>query len=129
MPFDETLNTLSKYGGVFRWGSGLLGKSAIVVGPLVVGILVVAWNLHTDWAKLGAMLLAVGTFFCWYFPFLSFCDKHPANALLEGVQWSEHQRAMLATKGQTPELSGTVKDSQFGAVATETGTPPVEQTS
>jgi hypothetical protein len=98
---DKTLNAAFKgYGGVFRWGSGLLGKSAVVVGPLVAGILIVAWSLHSDWMKLAAMILAVGTFFLWYMPFLKFCDKHPAEALLDGMQWSEHQM-LLAAKGHT----------------------------
>ena len=96
------------YGGVFRWGSGLLGKSAIVVGPLVAGILIVAWSLHSDWMKIGAMILAVGTFFLWYMPFLKFCDKHPAEALLEGVQWAEHHQMMLAAKGRTSVPSENV---------------------
>lgn len=100
MPEENTLKALQKYGGVFRWGSGLLGKSAIVVGPVVALILVGIWSLHSDWLKIGAMLLAVIVFFGWYFPFLRFCEKYPANALLEGVQWAEHQHVLMASKGQ-----------------------------
>jgi hypothetical protein len=99
---DKTLKAAFKgYGGVFRWGSGLLGKSAIVVGPLVAGLLIVAWSFHSDSMKLAAMILSVGTFFFWYMPFLKFCDKHPAEALLDGIQWSEHHQMLLAAKGHT----------------------------
>ncbi len=112
--FNEALNAAQKkYGGVFKWGSGLLGKSAIVVGPAVGLILVGIWSLHSDWMKIGAMLLAAVIIFGWYIPLLRFCEKHPGDALLEGFQWSEHQeKVWLAGKGQPAITSGA--DQQSG---------------
>jgi hypothetical protein len=99
MSDDKTLKALQGYSGVFKWGSGLLGKSAIVVWIAVAGILVGLWSLHSDWMKFSAMLLVIALIFGWYIPLLKFCNKHPENALLEGVQWSEHHRLELAAKG------------------------------
>jgi len=104
MLVGDTLNAMRSYGGAFRWGSGLLGKSAIVVGPLVVGLLVLAWESHSDVARFGFAVLAVGTFFGWYVPFITFCEKHPADALLEGVHWAEHQQ-FLASKSNPHGLT------------------------
>ena len=98
---DSTVKALEAYGSAFRWGHGLLGKSAIVVGPLAIGLLVLAWECHSDLARGGFALLAVCTFFGWYIPFMRFCEKHPADALLEGTHWVQHQQSIIAVKGQS----------------------------
>lgn len=119
MLVGDTLNAMRSYGGAFRWGSGLLGKSAIVVGPLVVGLLVLAWESHSDLARFGFALLAVGTFFGWFVPFIKFCEKHPADALLEGVHWAQHQQVLLAAKEGFPQgiLDAALCVSTTGAIA------------
>jgi hypothetical protein len=91
---------LNKFTSAISLGSGLLGKSAIVVGPAVVLIVGVAFSMHSDLMKLGTILIAVVALFLWYFPFLRFCEKHPADALLEGAHWAQHQQLILAIKGK-----------------------------
>ena len=98
---DNTSKTVHAFGSVFRWGSGLLGKSAIVVGFLVVGTLAIGFTLHSDLAKIGAIALAGVYFFVWYIRVMTFCDNHPAEAMLEGEQWAVHQQQITA-KGQPP---------------------------
>ncbi len=104
MAYEDAQKAFKAYGGTFRWGSGLLGKSAIVVGPLIIGLLILAWHMQSDWARFGLSMIAVATFFGWYIPFIQFCEKHPADALLEGIHWAEHQQHLLAAKGQ-PTIS------------------------
>jgi hypothetical protein len=104
MSIEDTLNAFKAYGGAVRWGSGLLGKSAFVVGPLVVGLMALAWESHSDLVRFGFALLAVGSFFGWYVPFLNFCEKHPADALLDGEHWAAHQQ-FIAAKGHPEGLT------------------------
>jgi hypothetical protein len=128
MPDENNEKTLKAafrgYGRIFRWGSGLLGKSAIVVGPPIALIVIVAWSFHSDWMKLVAMGLAVVTFFGWYFPFLKFCDKHPAEALLDGTQWAEHHQMLLGVKGRDSVPSeNTVNTVQITPSAASSSMP------
>jgi hypothetical protein len=122
---DNTAKSLHAYGGVFRWGSGVLGKSAIVAGLLVVGVLVVAYTLHSDLAKLAAIALIIGAFLFWYIRVMKFCDKHPAEAMLEGMQWAEHQRLQVESKGQPPsaDIPFEIGPSPISGTTTRIGDP------
>ena len=96
-------------------------------------MVIVAWSFHSDAMKLAAMGLVVITFFGWYFPFLKFCERHPADALLDGEHWMEHQRHQAAAKGYTPPTdqsptslptgSQTVMIGKFSAVPDEENSP------
>lgn len=105
MSLEDAQKTINAFGSVFQWGSGLLGKSAIVTAIMEVGIFAAAWTVHGDSAKITLVCLGVGSFFCWYIPFLKFCEKHPADALLEGHHWAAHQQIMAA-KGQPSIVVG-----------------------
>ena len=91
-------------------GSGLLGKSALVVGPAVVLALSVAFSMHSDTLKLITVVIALLAVFLWYFPFLSFCEKHPQNALLEGQSWAEYQKYMLIPASKEQPLGPPPSD-------------------
>ncbi|MEG9435307.1 hypothetical protein JAO29_03910 [Edaphobacter sp. HDX4] len=102
MADDVPFSWMREVGGVFRLGSGVLGKSVIGLGLLVVVGGIAITHLHSDWAILtifGAVVLA---FFVWFFPVLSFCKKHPDAALLDGAEWTGYQRDRVAAKGYTP---------------------------
>jgi hypothetical protein len=86
---EKTLKALKESGGVFKFGSGLMGKSSIVVCVLEVGLFAVAWTLHSDWMKFGAIVLGVLIFHFWLTRIMKFADKHPDKVLLEGAEWSE----------------------------------------
>ena len=106
---DNTSNTLKAYGGMFRWGSGLLGKTAVVIGILILCVFACIWKLHSDWAIVGVLALGAVIYFTWYFPLLKFANEHPAEAMLDGIQWSTHQQVMMASKGQAPTIPDSSK--------------------
>jgi hypothetical protein len=84
---------------VIRLGSGLLGKSAIVIGFLIICVGIALFRLHNDLYIFGALVFGAVVFFAWFIPIIRFADKHPDAALLEGAQWAQHQRDQLAAKG------------------------------
>jgi len=105
MPDSDILNTIKEVGGVFKFGSGVLGKSAIALGVLLLGIVVAAARLHSDGAIIGALILGAVVFFGWLLYVLRFASKHPDIAVLEGAEWSGYQRFQAAAKGYIPSVS------------------------
>jgi len=84
---------------LIRRGSGILGKSAMVLGVLLLAVIVAVFRLHTDGAIIGVLGLGTVIFFAWFGPIIRFAHRHPAEALLDGSQWAEHRRYELAAKG------------------------------
>lgn len=103
MKADNPFSMVQEIVGVIKLGNGLLGKSAIVLGILMLCVCVSVFRLHSDPAILGALGLGALFFFAWFGPIMFFANRHPAEAFLEGSQWAEHQRFQLAAKGYTPE--------------------------
>jgi hypothetical protein len=101
--FDEkTLKALRESGGVFKFGSGLMGKSSIVLCVLEAGLFGVAWSIHSDWMKFGAIVLGVLIFYGWLRHIIAFADKYPDKVLLEGAEWSEYKRFEASAKNFSP---------------------------
>ena len=105
MSADSPLQIVREIVGVIKLGSGLLGKSAMVLGILMLCVCVAMFRLHSDLAILMAIMLGAVFFFAWFVPIIRFADKHPAEALLEGSQWAEHQRFQIEAKGYPPSTS------------------------
>jgi hypothetical protein len=89
---NPILNYLKEIGGVFKLGSGVLGKSAIVIGILMVAVIAAVWRSHSDFAIVGALLIGAGLFFLWFNRVLGFASKHPDLTLLEGAEWTGWKR-------------------------------------
>jgi hypothetical protein len=89
---NPILSYLKEIGGVFKLGSGVLGKSAIVIGILMVAIIAAVWRLHSDPAIVGTIIIGGGLFYLWFRRVLEFASKHPDLALLEGAEWTGWKR-------------------------------------
>jgi hypothetical protein len=96
---------VKEIGGVLKFGSGVLGKSAIALGILLLAVIVAAARLHSDAAILSVIGLGVIVFLGWFLYVLKFAGEHPDIALLEGGEWSGFQRFQAAAKGYLPEAS------------------------
>ena len=95
---DSPFAIFQHVGQITKLGSGLLGKSAIILGVLLAAGVVAIARLHSDIAIIVTVVLLAIFFFCWFVPIIKFSHEHPAEALLEGSQWAAHQQ-FLATKG------------------------------
>jgi hypothetical protein len=93
---------IKEVGGVVKFGSGVLGKSAIALGVLLFGVVIAAARLHSDEAIIGALVLGAIVFFGWLLYVLKFASQHPDIAVLEGAEWSSFQRFQAAAKGYVP---------------------------
>jgi hypothetical protein len=112
MPEHTTLSVFKDIGGIFRFGSGLLGKSSIVLVALIAAGATAMWRLRSDWAILTVVVLLVLVFVLWYHRLIKFAHAHPDVAVLEGVEYTAHHKMVLAAaKGQPPVDS---RDSRLG---------------
>jgi hypothetical protein len=94
--FDPRL--LKEIGGIFRFGRGALGRSAVVIVVLIVAVIVGALRAKSDIAIISALLIGVAIFLIWFFRVLQFAEKHPDIALLEGGEWTGWKRFEARTK-------------------------------
>ena len=93
MPSPENIvGYFKEVGGVFKFGSGVLGKSAIAIGILMFAVIVAVWRLHSEWAILGSLGIGAVAFLIWFLFVLNFCERYPDVALLEGAEWSKYKR-------------------------------------
>jgi hypothetical protein len=93
---------LKEVGGIFKFGTGILAKSAIVLTVLLIAIIIAASRLHSDSYIVAVVGVGVIAFFIWLFSVLKFAGNHPDIALLEGAEWSGYQRFQAAAKGYSP---------------------------
>lgn len=94
----QIIKSLKEIGGVFKFGSGVLGKSAIALGVLLVAAVVAVFRLQSDIAIVLVFVLAALVFFLWFFPVIKFAGEHPDVALLEGSQWTGWKRFEASAK-------------------------------
>jgi hypothetical protein len=102
---SNPISYIKEVGGVFKLGSGVLGKSAIAVGFLMVTGTVAVFRLKSDLAILTALGVTILVFLAWFFPVMRFVQKHPDTALLEGAEWTGYQRFQAEAKGYIPQSS------------------------
>ncbi|MGB9234743.1 MAG: hypothetical protein WCC04_10040 [Terriglobales bacterium] len=93
---------IKEVGGVVKFGSGVLGKSAIALGVLLFGVAIAAARLHSDIAIISVVIVGAVVFFGWLVHVLKFAEEHPDITVLEGAEWSSFQRFQAAAKGYVP---------------------------
>src|SRR5712692_664876 len=96
---EVNFNWLKEMSGVFKFGKGVLGRSAIAVGIFLIAVVVAAFRLSSDKAILWDLGLGSAMFCVWFFSVLWFSGKHPDIALLEDAEWSGYKRFEAAAKG------------------------------
>lgn len=120
MAGPDLFKSIREVGGVFRFGRGVLGKSAIILGVLMIGVVVAAWRLRSDTAIVLVIALGAAIFFLWLFPVLKFSEKHPDVALLEGAEWTGYKRFEASAKylPTQPEQQPTLSPGSLELSAT-----------
>ncbi len=91
--------------GLFKFGPGIMGKSAILLGLLFVGIIVLA--IWPSPIALAAWALGAVAFFLWYFPMLRFARENPAQAMLDGAEWRIWKQFEITARQLPPSAGGT----------------------
>ena len=96
---DDFIASVKEIGGVFKFGTGVLGKSAVAMGVLLTAVIVAVARLHSDSAIIVAIILGCLVFIAWFLFFLRFAGLHPDVALLEGTGEMGGKRFEAAAKG------------------------------
>jgi hypothetical protein len=99
----STVKTISDLGGVFKFGSGVLGKSAIVVGLLMVVGATAIIRLSNEWVILGVFCVLVAVFILWFWKVLTFSERNPELAVLDGALWKGYKEFQVSSKERTPK--------------------------
>ena len=102
IPSDEFIASVKEVGRVFKFGTGILGKSAITMGILLIAVIVAVARLHSDSAIIVAIVLGCLVFIAWFLFFLRFAGLHPDAALLEGAGEMGGKRFEADAKGFIP---------------------------
>lgn len=117
MTFDVIKN-LSEIGGGFKFGRGLLGKSAFPLGIVLIAAAIAIGRLKSDISIIVTLILSLIAFFMWFFPVLRFSEKHPDIALLEGAEWTGYKRFEASAKGYKPTRAEQVPTLEPGSTVT-----------
>jgi hypothetical protein len=129
MSNSDIINTVKEVGGVFKFGSGVLGKSAIALGILMIAVIVAAARLRSDGAIIAVIAMGALIFFAWFAYVLKFAGAHPDAALLEGAEWSGYQRFQATVKGLAPSAVDQHLTLPTGEQAPSVPEAPKEQES
>jgi hypothetical protein len=101
LPFDinSTLRGISKvhlHGGV----AGKVSVSLIVACLSITGI---AWSVRNIWVTGAALLFIFILVFTMLWRLISFADRHPQAAILDGAEFVLHQQIIQGTK-ENPKM-------------------------
>jgi hypothetical protein len=100
--------------GVFKIGTGVLGKSAIAMGVLLIAVIVAVARLHSDSAIILAIVLGCLVFIAWFLFFLRFAGLHPELVLLEGAEGMGGKRFEANAKAFIPHPSEMTQNQSHG---------------
>jgi hypothetical protein len=119
MGLDGMLANVSKV----KLKGGVVGKVSVVLIVVSLSMAVIAWSVKVPWisaAALGAVFVLSLTML---WRLISFADKNPQAALLEGAEFLRHEELKLGMKGQPQLPPGD--DAEAAPLAIALGDPSV----
>lgn len=88
---------------------GVVGKVTFAVVAVSVALAWIAWSAHNVWVSVGAGVLIFLLAFPMLWRLISFADRNPQAAILEGAEFVLHQQIVQAAKGIPSLPSGEVR--------------------
>lgn len=98
MPTDvgKILGAITQGNGAFKFGKGVMGKSAFAIGGLItLGVISIIWQSPLAFA---IDILFAALFIWWYRDIKEFAIEHPEHALLDGAEWVNYQKFIAKSK-------------------------------
>ena len=115
-------------GGAFRFGKGLVSKSARVVAIFLVVAGMAIYRLSEPTYILIALGIAATGLIVWLAASFYYADKHPDAVLLEGAEWRGWQEFQASAKGlPAPKETLSIADPGYQPALPKTGPPESEQ--
>lgn len=96
LPFnmDSAINGLSKV----TLRGGVVGKVTFAVVFTSLAIAAISWSVANVWISAAALCMVFILAFVMLWRLISFADRHPQAALLEGAEFLVHEQIVHATK-------------------------------
>jgi len=97
LPFniDSAISGLSKV----TLRGGVVGKVTFAVSFVSLALGAIAWSVANIWLSAAALAMVFSLAFVMLWRLISFADRHPQAALLEGAEFLVHEQIVHATKG------------------------------
>ncbi len=77
---------------------GVVGKVALTVMVVSIATSLVAWSAHNIWISAAAIAAIFIIAFTMLWRLISFADRHPQAALLEGAEFLVHEQMLQGSK-------------------------------
>ena len=119
LDFQTMLHSASK----ITLPGGVVGKVCKVIIVLAIAFAGIAWSVKVVWVSVAALALLFILSFVILWRLVTFADRNPQAAILEGAEFLMHEQLRLGTKSN-PQLAVTVRDFTEGSPVTLT---PEEQ--
>jgi CHASE2 domain-containing sensor protein len=112
MPFglEGILRNVSK----IKLKGGVVGKVSVVLIVVSLAMAAIAWSVRVPWISVVALVLLFVLSFVMLWRLVSFADKNPQAALLEGAEFLVHEQITLGTKAQ-PKLQTDMNQQEQAA--------------
>lgn len=107
MQFDieGILNNVSKV----RLKGGVVGKVSVVLIIVAISMAAISWSVSIPWISVLALIFIFVLCFVMIWRLISFADKNPQAALLEGAEFLVHEQLLLGSKNE-PIISSAISD-------------------
>ena len=92
-----------------RLPGGMVGKVCTVLVIVSLSMAVIAWSVKLVWVSALAVILLFLLCFVMLWRVISFADKNPQAAILEGAEFLMHEQLMLGTKAN-PEIKAAIEE-------------------
>ena len=102
---QSILNTASK----ITLPGGVVGKVCKVLIFITLAFAAIAWSVKVVWVSVAALGMLFLLCFVILWRLVSFADRNPQAAILEGAEFLMHEQLRLGTKAN-PELPATAGD-------------------
>lgn len=125
LPFDidRALEGLSKV----TLRGGVVGKVTFAIVAVSFSLAVIAWSVKNLWLSVGALATVFVLAFVMLWRLISFADRHPQAALLEGAEFLVHEQIVHASKAQPVLSASAVVQVQAEAIEGPAANPEVAQ--
>lgn len=102
------LQSMLQHVSNIRLPGGMVGKVCTVLIIVSLSMSVIAWSVKLVWVSVLAIILLFLLCFVMLWRVISFADKNPQAAILEGAEFLMHEQLMLGTKAN-PEIKAAIE--------------------
>jgi hypothetical protein len=100
-----------------RLPGGMVGKVCMVLIIVALSMVAIAWSVKIVWVSALTVILLFLLCFVMLWRIISFADKNPQAAILEGAEFLMHEQLMLGTKAN-PEIKADIEEYAEAHIAT-----------